>query len=45
MAPGEKLRVVRCGDRAELIPARRAREPRGLPRGMDTTVPRGWTAR
>lgn len=40
LTPGEKLRVVQYGNRVELIPVRRARELRGLLRGMDTTVPR-----
>lgn len=40
LKPGAKLRVAQCGERVELIPVRRARELRGLLRGMDTTVPR-----
>ena len=37
---GGKMRVVRCGDRIELLPARRAIEMKGFLKGMDTSVPR-----
>ena len=37
---GAKMRVVRYGDRIELLPARRAIEMKGFLKGMDTSVPR-----
>jgi AbrB family looped-hinge helix DNA binding protein len=40
LKPGEKLRVLRYGDRVELIPARSVKDLRGLLRGMDTTIER-----
>ena len=40
LKPGEKLHVLQLGDRVELIPARTARELRGLLRGMDPTIER-----
>jgi AbrB family looped-hinge helix DNA binding protein len=40
LTPGEKLRVIRYGDRVEFIPVRTPREMRGLLRGIDTTIER-----
>lgn len=37
---GEKLRVLRYGDRVEFIPVRPIREMRGFLRGMDTSIER-----
>jgi AbrB family looped-hinge helix DNA binding protein len=37
---GGKMRVIRYGDRIELLPARNASELRGFLKGMDTSVPR-----
>ena len=38
--PGQKVQVIRYGDRIELIPLRPIRETRGFLRGIDTTVER-----
>jgi len=38
---GEKLRVLRYGDRVEMIPVRSLQQKRGFLRGMDTTIERG----
>jgi AbrB family looped-hinge helix DNA binding protein len=40
LEPGEKLRVVRYGERIELIPVRKLKEMRGFLRGMDTAIDR-----
>lgn len=40
LKPGGKMRVIRLGDRIELVPARRASELRGALKGMDTTIVR-----
>lgn len=40
LTAGEKLRVLRYGDRVEFIPVRPMKEMRGFLRGMDTTVKR-----
>jgi AbrB family looped-hinge helix DNA binding protein len=40
LKPGEKLRVIRHGNRVELIPVRPVKSLRGFVRGMDTTVER-----
>lgn len=40
LAPGEKLRVLRYGDRVELVPVRSAKEMRGYLKGIGTTVER-----
>ena len=40
LKPGEKLRVIRYGNRVELIPVRPVKSLRGFVRGMDTTVER-----
>lgn len=37
---GEKLRVLRYGDRVEFIPVRPMQEMRGFLRGMDTIIER-----
>jgi AbrB family looped-hinge helix DNA binding protein len=37
---GEKLRVLRYGDRVEFIPVRSIKEMRGFLRGMDTHIER-----
>ncbi len=38
--PGQKVQVIRYGERIELIPLRPMREIRGFLRGIDTTVER-----
>lgn len=40
LAPGQKLRIFRYGDRVELIPVRKAQALRGFLKGMDTTISR-----
>ena len=40
LTAGEKLRVLRYGDRVEVIPVRPIQQLRGFLRGMDTTLPR-----
>ena len=40
LEPGEKLRVVRYGERIELIRVRKLKEMRGFLRGLDTTIDR-----
>ena len=40
LKPGEKFHVLQFGDQVELIPARRARDLRGLLRGMDPAIER-----
>jgi len=40
LKPGEKLRVLRYGDRVELIPVKSVKKLRGFARGMDTTIER-----
>jgi AbrB family looped-hinge helix DNA binding protein len=37
---GEKFRVMRYGDRVELIPVRRIKDLRGFAPGLDTTTDR-----
>ncbi len=37
---GEKLQVMRYGNRVELIPVRPVKEMRGFLRGMDTAIKR-----
>lgn len=37
---GAKMRVIRYGDRIELLPARKARDLRGFLKGMDTSISR-----
>ena len=37
---GEKMRVLRYGDRVEFIPVRPIQEMRGFLRGMDTMIER-----
>jgi AbrB family looped-hinge helix DNA binding protein len=38
--PGQKIQVIRYGDRIELIPLRPVQETRGFLRGINTTVER-----
>ena len=38
--PGQKLNVIRYGDRIELIPLRPVQETRGFLKGINTTVER-----
>jgi AbrB family looped-hinge helix DNA binding protein len=38
--PGQKVQVIRYGDRIELIPLRPIQETRGFLRGIETTVER-----
>lgn len=40
LEPGEKFRVLRYGDRVELIPVRPIEEMKGFLSGMDTTIER-----
>lgn len=40
LRPGQKVQVIRYGERIELIPLRPLREIRGFLRGIDTTVER-----
>ncbi len=38
--PGQKVQVIRYGDRIELIPLKPAKKMRGFLKGIDTTVKR-----
>ena len=38
--PGQKVRVLACDGRIELIPLRKMGDLRGFLKGIDTTVPR-----
>ncbi len=38
--PGQKVQVIRYGDRIELIPLKPVQETRGFLKGIDTTVER-----
>lgn len=38
--PGQKLQIIRYGNRIELIPIKPIQETRGFLKGMDTTVER-----
>ena len=38
--PGQKIQVIRYGDRIELIPLRPVQETRGFLKGINTTVER-----
>jgi AbrB family looped-hinge helix DNA binding protein len=40
LEPGEKFRVLRYGDRVELIPVKAMKTLRGFARGMDTAIRR-----
>ena len=40
LTPGEQFRVMRYGDRVELIPVKKMKELRGFARGMNTTIRR-----
>jgi AbrB family looped-hinge helix DNA binding protein len=37
---GEKFRVIRYGDRVELVPVKKVKDLRGFARGIDTTITR-----
>lgn len=38
--PGQKMQVIRYGNRIELIPLRPVKETRGFLKGIDTTIAR-----
>jgi AbrB family looped-hinge helix DNA binding protein len=38
--PGQKMQVIRYGDRIELIPVRSIKEARGFLKGIDTQIER-----
>jgi AbrB family looped-hinge helix DNA binding protein len=40
LAPGEKFRVLRYGDRVELIPVKAMKSMRGFARGLNTAIRR-----
>jgi len=40
LKPGQRVQVIRCGDRIEMLPLRSPREMRGFLRGIDTRVQR-----
>ena len=40
LRPGEKMRVIRYGNRVEFIPVRTAKEMRGFLKGIDTNIER-----
>ena len=40
LRPGETFRVIRYGDRVELIPVKKMTALRGFARGMDTAIRR-----
>ncbi len=40
LTPGEKLRVVRYGNRVEFIPIKTAKQMRGSLKGIDITIER-----
>lgn len=40
LKPGEKMRVIRYGNRVEYIPVKTAKQLRGSLKGMDTNVER-----
>lgn len=40
LVAGEKMNVIRYGDRVEFIPVHKAREMRGFLRGIDTAIDR-----
>ena len=40
LKPGEKMRVIRYGDRVEFMPVRTARQMRGSLKGIDTHIER-----
>jgi AbrB family looped-hinge helix DNA binding protein len=40
LSPGQKIQVILCGDRIELIPVRSNKEMRGFLQGIATTVER-----
>lgn len=38
--PGQRMRIIRFGDRLELVPVKDIREMKGFAKGIDTTVER-----
>ncbi len=40
LKPGQRVHVMRYGDRIEMVPLRSAREMRGFLRGIDTRIDR-----
>ncbi|MDR3556275.1 MAG: AbrB/MazE/SpoVT family DNA-binding domain-containing protein [Syntrophobacteraceae bacterium] len=40
LSPGQKVQMVICDDRIEMIPLRKILEMKGFLKGIDTTVPR-----
>ena len=40
LKPGEKMRVIRYGNRVEFIPVRTAKRMRGSLKGIDTNIER-----
>lgn len=40
LKPGEKMRVIRYGNRVEFIPIRTARQMKGSLKGIDTNIER-----
>ena len=40
LKPGQRLQVVRLGERIEMIPVRKMSKSRGFLKGLDTTVKR-----
>ncbi len=38
--PGQKVQVIKYGDRVELIPMKPARQTRGFLKGIDTNIQR-----
>jgi AbrB family looped-hinge helix DNA binding protein len=40
LTPGEKMRVIRYGNRVEFIPVKTAKQMRGSLEGMDTNLER-----
>ncbi len=37
---GQKIQIIQCGERIELIPVKPVKTMRGFLRGIDTNVPR-----
>ena len=40
LRPGQKVQVIQCGSRVEIVPIVPVRQMRGFLRGIDTDVPR-----
>jgi AbrB family looped-hinge helix DNA binding protein len=40
LKPGERMRVIRYGDRVEFIPVKTAKQMRGSLKGIDTNIER-----